>query len=46
MTWWGAREPIEEDHTLQGQSLCSAGKIGADELAESFSIYPLGSASA
>ena len=30
------RVPISEDHPLQGQSPYSAGKIGADKLAESF----------
>ena len=30
------REPIDEDHPLQGQSPYSASKIGADKLAESF----------
>jgi len=28
--------PIDENHPLQGQSLYSASKIGADKLAESF----------
>lgn len=30
------REPIDEDHPLQGQSPYSASKIGADKLAESY----------
>jgi NAD dependent epimerase/dehydratase len=30
------RVPIDEDHPLQGQSLYSASKIGADKIAESF----------
>jgi dTDP-glucose 4,6-dehydratase len=32
------REPIDEDHPLQGQSPYSATKIGADKLAESFHL--------
>lgn len=32
------REPIGEDHPLQGQSPYSASKIGADKLAESFHL--------
>ena len=32
------REPIDEDHPLQGQSPYSASKIGADKLAESFHL--------
>ena len=30
------REPIDEDHSLQGQSPYSASKIGADKIAESY----------
>jgi NAD dependent epimerase/dehydratase len=32
------REPIDEEHPLQGQSPYSASKIGADKLAESFHL--------
>jgi NAD dependent epimerase/dehydratase len=32
------REPIDEDHPLQGQSPYSASKIGADKIAESFHL--------
>lgn len=32
------REPIDEDHPLQGQSPYSASKIGADKMAESFHL--------
>jgi dTDP-glucose 4,6-dehydratase len=32
------RVPIDEDHPLQGQSPYSASKIGADKLAEAFSL--------
>lgn len=32
------REPIDEDHPLQGQSPYSASKIGADKVAESFHL--------